>query len=119
MIGQPVPLTDRALRAAPVDVADSAEREYLPVTGLVSELGDTVLHTPAPGKRIVLRYVYAINSPASQNAPVITVRLGGETKMVTFGIAKRQKLKGPINGPLVINLSTPGLVAITIFLEEE
>lgn len=110
-------LTNAELRAADVDTADSGEREYTHVVDTVTDAGDTIIHTPAPGKRICLRWIYAIN-PASQNPPLIKISLGAEEKYRVWAVSKRQKVTGPVDGALVVNLSTSGNVAVTALLEE-
>lgn len=116
--GQDQALTNDQLRVAPVDVADSGEREYIHVVATASQSGDTEIYTPSPGKRVVLRWIYAINDPTSGAAPMIKVKLGGEEKYRVWALSKRQKVTGPINGKLVINLTAAGNVAVTAILEE-
>lgn len=111
-------LTDAELRAADVDTADSGEREYLHVVETVTAVGNTVVYTPAAGMRIRLRWIYAINDPASDTVPLIKVLLGAEEKYRVYALSKRQKVTGPVDGALTINLSGAGSVAVTALLEE-
>jgi hypothetical protein len=112
------PLTDTELRAADVDVADSGERTYTHVVATVTASGDTTIHTPAAGMAIRLRWIYAINDPASTNPPLIKVRLGGTEVYRVWALSKRQLVLGAVDAPLIINLSTTGTVAVTAILEE-
>lgn len=111
-------LTDAELRATDVDVADSGEREYTHVVATVTDAGNTVVHTPAAGKAIRLRWIYAINDPTASEAPLIKVSLGGEEIYRVWALSKRQRITGPIDGPLVLNLSLAANVAVTAVLEE-
>lgn len=101
-----------------LNVADSGEREYTHVTATVSTSGDTTVHTPAAGKKIRLHWVYAINNPSASSPPRIVVRLGATEYYRVWALSKRQQITGPTNGPLVINLSGTGDVAVTAILEE-
>lgn len=111
-------LTDDELRASDVNVADSGEREYTHVVATVNNIGDTTIHTPAAGKAIRLHWIYAINNPVSETAPLIKVKLGALELFRVWAISKRQRKTGAIDAPLVINLSSTGSVAITALLEE-
>lgn len=97
---------------------DSGEQEYTHVVATVTAAGNTTVHTPAAGKRIRLRWTYAINNPSSSSTPLIKVFLGAEEKYRVFALSKRQTVTGPVNGALIINLSTTGSVAVTALLEE-
>lgn len=101
-----------------LDVADSGEREYTHVTATVSAPGDTVIHTPAPGKAVRLRWIYAVCDPTSDSSPLIRVRLGDEEIFRVFALSKRQVKTGAIDAPLVLNLSQGGSVAVTAIVEE-
>jgi hypothetical protein len=101
-----------------VATTDSSDVEYSRITETVVAPGDTLLHTPAAGKAIRLHWVYAINDPVSATSTKITVKLGDEIAYLAWAISKRGVITGPIDGPLVINLSGPGNVAVTIFYEE-
>lgn len=111
-------LTDTELRASDIDIADSGEREYVHVVQLVTSSGDTVLYTPTSGKRVRLRWIYAINDPTASNATLLTVRLGAEEKYKVWAVSKRQRVTGPVDGELIINLSVAGQVAVTALIEE-
>lgn len=112
------PLTDAELRADDVDVADSGEREYTHVVATVTANGDTTVHTPASGKRIRLRWIYAINDPSSTSPPLIKVKLGATEIYRVWALSKRQMKTGGVDAPLVINLTGGGSVAVTALLEE-
>lgn len=103
---------------APTNTADSGEREYTHVVATASAAGDTTVYTPAAGKRVRIRWIYAINDPTASSAPLIRVLLGGSEKYRVYALSKRQMVTGPVNGPLVINLSAAGAVAVTVLLEE-
>lgn len=97
---------------------DSAEQEFLHVVGTVTAAGNNTIYTPSTGKRIRLRWQYAINDPGLSSSPLIKIFLGAEEKYRLYAISKRQMSTGPVNGALVINLSQTGSVAVTFLLEE-
>lgn len=97
---------------------DSGEREYTHVTATVTASGDTTIHTPAAGKAIRLRWIYALNDPAATAPARIAVKLGATTIYNTYGISKRQMVTGAADAVLAINLSAAGTVAVTAILEE-
>lgn len=97
---------------------DSTERELTHATATVTASGDTTIHTPASGKKIRLWYWYAVNDPDESTTPLIKIKLGAEEKFRVFGGSKRQRVTGPTNGALVVNLSETGSVAFTALLEE-
>lgn len=99
-------------------VSDSGEREYTHVVATVTASGDTTIHTPAVGKKIRLRWIYAINDPTASSAPLIKISLGASEKYRAWALSKRQRVTGPADGALVVNLSGTGTVAITALLEE-
>lgn len=84
----------------------------------VTASGDTLVYTPASGKRIRVYWSYAINDPASSSSPLIKIILGGTEKFRAYALSKRQQMTGPVDGTLVVNLSTTGSVAVTFVLEE-
>lgn len=84
----------------------------------VSASGSTTVYTPASGRRIRLRWMYAINDPSSTSAPLIKVLLGAEEKYRVYALSKRQVVTGPVDGALIVNLSAAGSVAVTALLEE-
>ncbi|UTS51980.1 hypothetical protein [Synechococcus phage BUCT-ZZ01] len=105
--------------SAPLPVEqDSGEQEFIHVPFTVTNTGDTVVYTPAAGKRIRLRWIYAINDPTAATAPVISVKIGTQEIYRVYALSKRQKVTGPINGQLIINLSVPGNVQVTALIEE-
>jgi hypothetical protein len=107
-----------ATAALPTNVADSGEREYTHVVATVTASGATTVYTPATGKRVRLRWAYAINDPSSDTSPLIKVLLGAEEKYRVFALSKRQVVTGPVDGALIIDLSAAAQVAVTVLLEE-
>ena len=101
-----------------LSTSDSSDAEYLAVTQLVSAAGDTVVYSPAAGKRIRIRWAYAINDPSSATPALITIKLGTLVKYRVFGVSKHQSDTGPVDGALTVNLSVAGNVACTFRLEE-
>jgi hypothetical protein len=97
---------------------DSGEYEYTHVVATVTASGPTTIYTPAAGKLIRLRWIYAINDPGSSASPLIRVFLGAQEYYRVFALSKRQAISGPIDGPLIINLSEAAEVAVTAILEE-
>jgi hypothetical protein len=65
-----------------------------------------------------LRWIYAINDPGSSATPLIKVFLGAQEYYRVFALSKRQMVSGPVDGPLIINLSEAAEVAVTAILEE-
>lgn len=84
----------------------------------VSASGSTTVYTPASGRRIRLRWMYAINDPSASTNPLIKVFLGADEKYRVYALSKRQVVTGPVNGSLIVNLSAAGSVAVTALLEE-
>ena len=99
-------------------VQDSGEQEYTHVVATVTASGSTTVYTPTAGRRIRLRWIYAINDPAAQTAPLIKVFLGADEKYRVYALSKRQLVTGPVNGALIVDLSAAGSVAVTALLEE-
>lgn len=97
---------------------DSGEREFTHVTATVTASGNTTIYTPATGKRVRVRWIYAINDPTASTPVLIRVLLGSSEKYRVYALSKRQQMTGDINAPLVINLSGPAAVAVTAILEE-
>lgn len=101
---------------------DSGEYEYTHKVATVTASGFTTIYTPTPGKLIRLRWIYAVNDPSLTTTPLIKVFLGGTGNQYeifrAYALSKRQNISGPIDGPLLINLSTTGSVAVTAILEE-
>lgn len=111
-------LTNVQLRSAPVQTLDTSDVEYTRIATTVNAAGDTLLATPSSGKRIRLHRVYAVNDPVSNSSTKITIKLGGVAQYVVWAVSQKQQVTGPVNGALVINLSQPGDVAVTITYEE-
>lgn len=101
-----------------VQADDSTDVEYTSVATSVTSAGDTVLYTPAAGKRVRLHWIYAVNDPVAETSTLLTVKLGTQVFYVAWAISKRQRFTGPIDGQLIINLSAVGQVAVTAFVEE-
>lgn len=100
-------------------IPDSGEREFTHVVATVTDLGDTVIHTPDLGKAVRLRWIYAINDPSSSGVPLIKIRLGSTEIYRVWALSKRQVTTGAINDSLIVNLSgSAGNVAVTAILEE-
>ena len=99
-------------------VTDSGEREYTHVVITATASGNTTIHTPAANKRIRLRWIYAINDPTALTAPLIKISLGATEIYRVYALSKRQRVTGPVDGALVINLTGSGNVAVTALLEE-
>ena len=97
---------------------DSGEHEYTHVVATVTSAGSTVVYTPSAGKRVRLRWIYAVNDPDSATTPLIRVLLGAEEKFRVYALSKRQLVTGPVDGELVINLSEAASVAVTALIEE-
>lgn len=102
----------------PTNVADSAEREYTHVVATVTAAGSTTIYTPASGKRVRVRWIYAINDPTAGTAVLIRVLFGTTEKYRVYALSKRQVMTGGVNEPLIINLSAVATVAVTVLLEE-
>lgn len=97
---------------------DSGEYEYTHVVATVTASGPTTIYTPASGKLVRLRWIYAVNDPSASTSPLIKIKLGGNEYFRAYALSKRQNVSGPINGPLIIDLSAAGSVAVTAILEE-
>jgi len=100
------------------DGLDSGEYEYTHVVATVTASGPTTIYTPASGRLIRLRWIYAINDPGSSASPLIRVFLGAQEYYRVFALSKRQAISGAIDAPLIINLSEAAEVAVTAILEE-
>lgn len=101
-----------------VEGLDSGEQDYTHVVATVTAAGDTTLYSPQPGRRLRLRWIYAINDPDQAANPLIKIRLGAVEKYRVYAISKRQQTTGPVDGDLIVNLSEAGSVACTFLLEE-
>lgn len=97
---------------------DTADIEFTSVALSITTIGNTTIFTPAPGKRVRLHWIYAINDPVSNSSTKITVKIGSQTFYVAWAISKRQRFTGEVDAPLIIHLSQPGDVAVTAFVEE-
>lgn len=101
-----------------VEGLDSGEQNYTHVVATITATGPTVIYTPVSGKRIQLRWIYAISDPALTASPLIQVFLGDEEKYRVYALSKRQLTTGPVDGSLSFELSEAGSVAVTVLLEE-
>lgn len=101
-----------------VEGLDSGEQDYTHVVATITASGSTTVYTPTAGKRIRLRWIYAINDPGSTATPLIKIFLGNQEKFRVYAISKRQWTTGPIDGALIVNLSEAAEVACTFLLEE-
>ena len=101
-----------------VEGLDSGEQDYTHVVATVTASGSTTIYTPSAGKRIRLRWIYAINDPGSAATPLIKIFLGDQEKFRLYAISKRQWTTGPVDGALIVNLSEAAEVACTFLLEE-
>lgn len=97
---------------------DSAEQEFTHIVGTIIASGSTTIYTPASGKRVRLRWSYAINDPGSAASPLIKIFLGAQEKYRVYAISKRQMTTGVVDAPLIVNLSEAAEVAVTFLLEE-
>ncbi len=97
---------------------DSGEYDFTHVVATVTASGDTTVFTPSAGRRVRLRWIYALNDPGSSATPLIKVFLGAEEKFRVYAISKRQFVTGPVDGALKINLSEAASVAVTALIEE-
>ena len=97
---------------------DSGEYDFTHVVATVTSSGDTTIYSPASGKRLRLRWIYAVNDPGSSASPLIKIFLGAEEKFRVYVISKRQWVTGPVDGSLIIDLSEAAEVAVTALIEE-
>lgn len=97
---------------------DSGEQEFTHVVATITASGSTTVYTPSSGKRLRLHWIYAINDPSSSTSPLIKVFLGLSEKFRVYALSKRQRVTGPVDGALIIDLSAAGSVAVTALLEE-
>jgi hypothetical protein len=88
------------------------------VVATVTASGSTTIYTPSSGRRVRLRWIYAISDPAGVSSPLISVFLGAQEKYRVYALSKRQLCTGPVDGVLAISLSAAGSVAVTALLEE-
>lgn len=122
-------LTDAELRASEVEVVDAGgarEATQLrrlgggkaPITATVASSGDTIIHTPAAGKRIRLYWVSAINDPTALSAPIIRILIGATEYYRVYAVAHWEVFTGDPDEELIVNLSTAGNVQVTAHIEE-
>lgn len=102
---------------APVALS-SADAELTHVPFTVTASGDTDLRTPAVGKAIRLHWISLLNDPSATSPALMKVFLGTDEKYRGYAISKRQRVTGPVDGHLIINLSASGNVSGTAILEE-
>lgn len=98
---------------------DSGEKELSHHVVDVTAAGDTTLLTPAAGKAIRVRWIYAINDPAATSPRKIKIRFAENADFLNvFAISKRLVKTGGVDEALNINLNGAGDVAVTIIYEE-
>lgn len=97
---------------------DSGEYDFTHVVSTITASGSTTIYTPAAGKRLRLRWIYALNDPGASSSPLIKIFLGAEEKFRVYALSKRQFCTGPVDGALIINLSEAAEVAVTALIEE-
>lgn len=84
----------------------------------VTASGPTTVFAPSAGRRVRLRWIYALNDPGSSASPLIKVLLGAQEKYRVYALSKRQLVTGPVDGALIVDLSEAAEVAVTALLEE-
>lgn len=89
-----------------------------PIVQTVTSSGNTIVHTPASGKRIVLYWVSAINDPDQSSAPLIKISIGSLECYRTYAVAHWEIFIGEIDASLVVNLSEAASVALTAHIKE-
>lgn len=97
---------------------DSGELEFTHYVTTVTASGDTTLITPAAGKKIRTRWLYAVNDPSATSPPLITFKLGSTEFFRVYALSKRHVKTGGTDEVLAVNLSATGSVAITVIYEE-
>ena len=97
---------------------DSGEYDFTHVVSTVTASGSTTVYACPAGRRLRLRWIYALNDPGSTATPLIKVFLGAEEKFRVYALSKRQYVTGPVNGSLIVDLSEAASVAVTALLEE-
>lgn len=94
------------------------EIEYPRVVQTVSAAGDTILHTPALGKCILVRRIKCTPDPDTADAPMLTLRVGPkliQTGPVLYG---SDFVKGAVDDSLILNLQSSASIGVTILYEE-
>lgn len=97
---------------------DSGEREGSHITAYITTATTTTVYTPTTGKRIRLRWIYALNYPASTNPSRIQIKIGGTTYYDTYGISKRQRITGAVDAPLTVVTDQNTPVTVTAIFDE-
>ena len=98
--------------------SDSGEREAVHVVATITASGNTVVYTPAAGKRVQVYWSYAVTQPGAATQPLISVFLGAVEKFRVYALSKRQVMTGPADGTLSVTLSAASSVATTFVLSE-
>jgi hypothetical protein len=120
-IGSPDP-THGAVTGILAEVLEGIAERYgggkLPVTATITDPGPTPIHTPAPGKRIKLYWVTAVNDPDQPSSPLIMIRIGDNEVYRNYAISHWEPLVGEPDDPLIVDLATAGSVAVTAHFKE-
>jgi len=88
----------------------------------VTDAGQTVVHTPAPGTAVRLFWVSAINDPDAAATP--RIRIGFETagdpdwKYAAAAVAHWELFTGDVDRAVVVELDQAGDVAVTLHYQE-
>lgn len=89
-----------------------------PVVVTATNIGSTNIHTPAPGKRIVLRWIEAINDPTASTPTQIKIKLGATELYRVWAVSHWEEFTGGVDESLTIELSAPGTVLVTAHIKE-
>lgn len=101
-----------------LQTSDSKEEEYTHVVATLTSAGDTVVYTPAAGKAVRVRSLYAVPDPVAVSSALIKIKLGALEIYRVWALSTRQRKTGPVNGALTVNLTGTGNIAFTAILEE-
>lgn len=90
------------------------------ISGQVTAATDTVIHTPASGKRIQVFWFSALNDPDQTNSPRIRLKFttSGTVLYDTFATAHWEVFTGGVDETLTINLDQSGSVSWTAHIKE-
>ncbi len=102
----------------PVSTVSVDDEDLTPVLITVTASGDTTVHTPAAGKKVILRKIQLQSEPGNPSQPLIEVKLGSAAVIRGYSVSERQRIEGAIDDPLVINLDAAGNVSGTAFIQE-
>lgn len=107
--------------ATETTLANRNWRDLPTLIATVTDAGENLVHTPAAGKRVRLWWVSLQNTRDVE--PVVTLHLGDpgpgrRSPYHALGIAHWQRVDGPVDGPVYVELSVAATVPITIHYEE-